>query len=299
MRLPDYGETGGQSGIGARLAAARAARGLSLESCAATLKLPLRVLRKIEAEDYSGIDSRVYLASYLNSYARLLDISQAAVDQALGELAPAQPVLVATGTMPRSRYLVERYAVGATYVVLTALIAVPLLWLGLRGGLDTKLTQIAPLDMPATHTPTRAAAPQHQAAAPVAAPVVPPPAPATPASEGDKPLMASIAPFSAMEATPPSAPATTPATHSLRIKLQAASWVEITEADGRRLEYDLLPAGAEREYRTDEPLEVRIGNADAASVEADGKPLDLSPYRHANVAHLQLFKADPATPSDG
>lgn len=296
MRLPEYGETGGHGGIGARLAAARAARGLSLESCAATLKLPLRVLRKIEAENYSGIDSRVYLASYLGSYARLLDVPQAAVDQAMDDLAPEQPVLIATGTVPRGRYLVERYAVGATYVVLTALIAVPLLWLGVRGGLDTKLTQIAPLDMPATQTPTRAAAPQRPAPLRPAAPVAPPPA-AT--AEDEKPLMASIAPFSAMEAAPPGAPASTSGAHSLRIRLEAASWVEVTEADGKRLEYDLLPAGTEREYRTDEPLEVRIGNADAASVEADGKPLDLTPYRHANVAHLELFKAAVTTPTDG
>ncbi|HEX7112941.1 MAG TPA: RodZ domain-containing protein [Mizugakiibacter sp.] len=281
------------------MAAARAARGLSLESCAATLKLPLRVLRKIEAEDYSGIDSRVYLASYLGSYARLLDLPQAAVDQAMDDLAPEQPVLVATGTVPRGRYLVERYAVGATYVVLTALIAVPLLWLGVRGGLDTKLTQIAPLDMPVKQTPTRAATAQPPAPVRPAAPVAQAPVAAAPTTEEEKPLMASIAPFTAMEATPSPAPASTSATHSLRIRLQAASWVEVTEADGKRLEYDLLPAGAEREYRTDEPLEVRIGNADAASVEADGKPLDLAPYRHANVAHLELFKAAATTPADG
>lgn len=294
MRLPEYGETGGHGGIGARLAAARAARGLSLESCAATLKLPLRVLRKIEAEDYSGIDSRVYLASYLGSYARLLDVPQVVVEQAMDDLAPEQPVLVATGTVSRGRYLVERYAVGATYVVLTALIAVPLLWLGVRGGLDTKLTQIAPLDMPATQAPAQAAATRQPAPARPAASVAPAPLAAAPAAEDEKPLMASIAPFTAMEATPTRASAT----HSLRIRLEAASWVEVTEADGKRLEYDLLPAGAEREYRSDEPLEVRIGNADAASVEADGKPLDLTPYRHANVAHLELFKAASTTPAD-
>lgn len=294
MRLAEYGETGGHGGIGARLAAARAARGLSLEACAAALKLPLRVLRKIEAEDYSGIDSRVYLASYLGSYARLLDIPLVDVERALDELAPEQPTLVATGTMPRGRYLVERYAAGATYAVLTALIAVPLLWLGLRGGLDTKLTHIAPLDMPAGRAPAPAAAPRPRTVAP---PATPPRAPA--AADGDKPLMASIAPFSAMETAPPAAAEAAPAKHSLRIHLDAESWVEVTRADGTRLEYGLLPAGSDREFHSDEPLEVRIGNADAASVEADGKPLDLAPYRHANVAHLQLFKTSAAAAADG
>lgn len=299
MRLPEYEETGGREGIGARLASARAARGLSLESCASSLKLPLRVLRKIEAEDYSGIDSKVYLASYLGSYARLLEVPQAVVEEALAQIAPETPSLVATGTLPRGRYLVERYAVGATYAVLTAMIAVPLVWLGLRGGLDTRLTQFAPLDVPTTSSSTRNAAGSRSAAAQRSAAATPSTPAATAAATDNKPLMASMTPFSAMETPPSAAPAPAAAAHSLRIRLDAASWVEVTDASGNRLEYDLLPAGSDREYHSDAPLEVRIGNAGAARIEADGKPLDLAPFQHANVAHFHLFKADDTpTPAD-
>ncbi|MCE5232363.1 MAG: RodZ domain-containing protein [Mizugakiibacter sp.] len=300
MRLPEYEETGGREGIGARLAAARAARGLSLESCASSLKLPLRVLRKIEAEDYSGIDSKIYLASYLGSYARLLEVPQAVVDEALAQIAPEAPALIATGTLPRGRYLVERYAVGATYAVLTAMIAVPLVWLGLRGGLDTRLTQFAPLDVPTTSTPTRNVAGSRTAAAQRSVASVKPAAPAAASAGADnKPLMASMAPFSAMETPPSAAPVPVAAAHSLRIRLDAASWVEVTDAGGNRLEYDLLPAGSDREYHSDASLEVRIGNAGAAHIEADGRPLDLAPFQRANVAHFHLFKADgTTTPAD-
>jgi cytoskeleton protein RodZ len=41
-------------------------------------------------------------------------------------------------------------------------------------------------------------------------------------------------------------------------------------------------------------LSIRLGNADGAGVQVDGKPLDLAPFRHANVAHIRLFGANGA-----
>lgn len=40
--------------FGSRLRAAREARGLDLEACASTLKLPARVLRKLELDQHDG-----------------------------------------------------------------------------------------------------------------------------------------------------------------------------------------------------------------------------------------------------
>jgi cytoskeleton protein RodZ len=112
------------------------------------------------------------------------------------------------------------------------------------------------------------------------------------------PVVASMAPFGTSTPAPPqpaeaqpAKPATTGA-HSLTLKLTAASWVEILSADGSKLEYGLLPAGAEKTYSSDGALSVRLGNADGAEVVVDGKPIDLAPFRHANVARLSLFGAD-------
>jgi cytoskeleton protein RodZ len=68
--------------------------------------------------------------------------------------------------------------------------------------------------------------------------------------------------------------------------------------DGSRLEYGLLPAGTAKTYRSDQALEIRIGNATGAQVSVDGQPVTLDPYRHSNVAHfrvdIQDGKAAPA-----
>src|SRR5579862_4015781 len=131
--------------LGGRLRAAREARGLDVETCAHALRLPTRVLKQVESNEYSGID-HVYLGGYLIKYARYLGVDEAEVKLELDRIKPPEPTLVATGGISHSRYLLENYARAATYVVLTAAIVVPTIWLGVRGTLDRDPSHLAPLD---------------------------------------------------------------------------------------------------------------------------------------------------------
>lgn len=299
--ITDGSSTDPNPSFGSRLRAAREARGLDVEACAHALRLPARVLRQLESDQREGIDYAVYLASYITKYARHLGMDEDAIQAEIAGIRRVVPKLVATGGMPRSRYLLERYATAATYVVLTAVIVVPMVWLGVRGTLDRDLSHLAPLDA----TPVA----QQDAAAHVAshAPTTPPPAPEptapTPADE-QQPLMASMAPFPGLEggslaAKPLAAAAPAPAGgHSLTLDLEQASWVEVVAADGSRLEYGLLPAGSSKTWHSPQPLDVRIGNASGARVSIDGQALPLETYRRANVAHFRVQDGKPA-PSGG
>jgi cytoskeleton protein RodZ len=80
--------------------------------------------------------------------------------------------------------------------------------------------------------------------------------------------------------------------HSLTLSLAEASWVEVIAADGSRLEYGLLPAGSHKTYHSEQPLEIRLGNASGAQVSVDGQALPLDAYRRANVAHFRLDLED-------
>ncbi len=293
--------------LGRELRAAREARKLDIEDCGHALKLPVRVLRKLEAGDYAGIDHGVYLRNYLTSYAACVGLPEQRVRDAIGELAPAErkPELVSTGGISRSHYLWQRCTTAATYIVLTAVIVVPLVWLGVKGGLDRELTHLEPLN---------------------SAPVAQPEAPETASSQADEsatvptgkqegaqsqveeqPLMASMAPFSALDsvdeltrtdrparkiATPPMA---VPGTHTLSIALTRPCWVEVTTADGERLAYDLFPAGTHKTWQSTRPFRVSIGNTTGATVLLDGKPVDLAAYQHANVAHFRVALEDGRT----
>lgn len=283
--------------FGQRLRAARESRKLDLDTCATALKLPTRILRKLEQGAYEGTDSRIYLASYLESYGRYLGVDAAAIDTEVAALRQPEPPLVATGGVSHSRFLFDRYRAAATYVVLTMVIAVPTVWFGVRSTLDRDLSHLAPLDaspvaqqdtqpVVSSHAATSTVTPvQAKAKAPVPQPVQ------------EQPLMASMAPFpnlgDATATAPPVATPTAPqGAHSLSLALDSASWVAVTQQDGTRLEYGLLPAGTNKTWHSDQPLEVRIGNAEGAQVSIDGTAVALDGYRHANVARFQMQITD-------
>ncbi|MEW9623320.1 helix-turn-helix domain-containing protein [Rhodanobacter geophilus] len=281
--------------FGSRLRAAREARGLELETCAHALKLPLRILRKLEQGEYAGIDSRVYLASYIGKYAQHLGIDEVAIQSELARIRQVEPPLVATGGISHSRFLLDRYATAATYVVLTLVFAVPTIWFGVRSTLDRDLSHLTPLDAsPVAQQDAQAKAPGKPGAQPVA-PVAKAPAPQ---SAQDQPLMASMTPFpnlgdDGMQPPKVAAPAADAAGgHSLTLSLSADSWVEVIGQDGTRLEYGLLPAGTSKTWHSDQPLDVRIGNVVGAQVSIDGQPVALDGFRHANVAHFRMQIAD-------
>lgn len=291
--------------LGGQLRAAREARGLDMHDCGQALRLPVRVLRKLEAGDYDGIEHGVYLRNYLDSYGTYVGLPEQDLREAIDRLAPREnrPQLVSTGGISRSHYMWQRYTTAATYVVLTAVIVVPLVWLGIKGGLDRELTHLEPLnaapvanqelalDVPAggaghadrgttTHDERRQAAAQ-----------------GTP--DDERPLMASMAPFSALDSVAPIKPKMpdirVPGSHVLTLSLSEPSWVEITTADGERLEYSLLPAGTERTYRSRQAMQVNIGDATGAMVRLDGKPVELAPYQRANVARFRIDTNDGKT----
>jgi cytoskeleton protein RodZ len=297
------------AGFGGRLRAAREARGLSIEACVQALRLPGRLLRQLEAGEYSGIDYQVYLSGYLSKYARHLGVDEDALQEELARLTPRQPELVVTGGVSHSRYLLERYVTAATYVVLTAVIVVPMVWLGVRGTLDRDMPRLAPLDASPV-AQQDAPAPSASAALAVAGAAPAPVQAPESHAEDQQPLLASMAMFPpldhniskaplATEAAAPdaAAPAQGQGAHSLSLELPSASWVEVTAADGSRLEYGILPAGSSKSYRSDSPLDVRIGNATGAKAVVDGQPVQIDAFRRANVARFRVDVRDgKATP---
>jgi len=290
-----------QPSFGSRLRAAREARGLDLEACANALRLPVRVLRKLELDQYDGTDSKVYLGSYIAKYGRHLGINDASIQLEVDRIRQVDAPLVTSGGISHSRFLFDRYATAATYVVLTLVIAVPTLWFGVKSTLDRDITHLAPLDaapvaqqeQAGTSTPAMVAADRaRQPAAPVQA------AAADTASE--QPLLASMAPFPSLASdTRPAVPAPPAAMaaagsggHQLELTLSAPSWVEVTRADGTRLEYGLLPAGSHAVYHSDQPLNVSIGNVGGAQVAIDGQAVGMDDFRRANVAHFRVQVQD-------
>lgn len=293
--------------LGGRLRAAREARGWNVGDVVAELRIPARIIERLENDDYAGFNDAVFLRGYLKSYARLVGVpvdETARIVDAHAHVAP----LVATGTISRSRYLFERYSASATYLTLTAIIVVPAVWLATHGGLQQNLARVTPLDPPPAHVADVAqneSVPDSQAGSSNAdatadAPSAATSTPLTIPPVEQAPIVASMTPFQVAHPPETATAATTetsgnkPASngqgaHIVTLKIAQPSWVEVTAADGRKLEYSMLPAGTEHEYRSDGTVSVRLGNAQGAEVHADGNVIDLAPFQRGNVAHLKLF----------
>lgn len=299
FNLPSEAED--EASLGQRLRLAREEKGWTLDEVCSRLRLPQRVVAMLESNDYDRIEHDVYLRGYLASYSRLLEIPVQAVDTQLRDRAPNVPALVATGRISHSRYLFQRYSVPTVYVILTGLIVAPAVWLATHGGLDQNLARLAPLEQPLPGESAAAATPltlplESTAAAPVAAGATPPEQ-AAPALAEQQPLMASIVPAIKHEPAPEPPPPAIPAGgYQISLSLKDASWVEMIGSDGQRVEFGLLPAGSSKTYTLTQPVSVRLGNSANAQLQINGKPVDLAPFRRANVAHLKLADGAAVAP---
>lgn len=289
----DRGMPPGDESTGERLRAAREAKGLSIAQCASELHLPVKVLERLERNEFGQAEHFVFLRGALSGYAKLLGLPPGSCDQTLRAIAPAeQPALVSVTRTSPARWLLQRYGTAATYIVLTATIAVPLVLLGLRGGLERPPTRIVSLDQaPAAssqpaQTKATAKSPAHSAASP-----------------DETPFRASMTPFAAIGlsditgsetaktpvAPAPVPPAVTAGRHALTIAANTDCWFEITDAVGDKVDSGLLHAGDSRTWHSSGVLHVILGNADGVSVTGDGRPFALAPYRRENVARFDVF----------
>lgn len=258
----------GSRGCGARLRKAREAAGLTEADVAERLKMPVRVVRSLEAEDWSRLGAPVFVRGQLRSYSRLLGLTTAPMVAASGVAPIEPPVLVPRTFTPPMQRLVEQVARRLVYIVLTAAIAVPV-WLATRPHLGNVAHDAAPLDVPANvgaagRTPPRTAS-----------------SPADPS-----PLVASLAPL------PPHAGAAP----ALSLQFDGDSWVQVTAPDGRKLEESLLHAGDERSYDAGDVGRIVIGNAGVVRVRNEGQDVDLAPYARSNVARFTVSSGGSLEP---
>jgi cytoskeleton protein RodZ len=269
---PDGGIPDGNRGCGARLRKAREAAGLTQADVAERLKMPVRVVQSLEAEDWSRLGAPVFVRGQLRSYSRLLGLTTAPMVAASG-VAPVEPPILKPRTYtPPMQRMAEQMARRLVYIVLTAAIAVPV-WLATRPHLGIVVHDAAPLDAPANLGSGAAAEPvNHDGSL---------------AHSDPSPLVASLAPMPARAAMVP----------AFSLQLTGDSWVQITAPDGHALEQSLLHAGEQRSYAAGEIAHVVIGNATAARVQRDGRVVDLAPYSHSNVARFTVSSDGSLVPA--
>jgi cytoskeleton protein RodZ len=251
-------------GCGSVLKKAREDAGISRQDAAGQLKMPERVLKSLEEENWQQLGAPVFIRGQLRSYARLLKVD---IDPYLqqAQLQPIRPAeLISHSHTPRYQRLMESVARRAVYVVITAAIAVPV-WVATQSHIgegDSQTT--ASLDVVPSEAVTASGdglTPQQQAAARTqSAPYVASLTPPLPRNNGN----------------------------GLTLHMTGDSWVQVTGIDGGTLEKGLLKSGEERSFRHGQVGRVVLGNASAVEVQQAGSTVDLAPYKRANVARFAV-----------
>lgn len=275
--------------LGTRLRAAREAMGLGVAEAGERLKVPVAIVEAMERDDHARLGAAVFARGHLCCYARLVGVPTALVESALAPEPP--PPLHTTVRVSRSHYLIDRYARRAVYVVLTASIVLPVVWLATRDQLPGGVPLVSSLDAPAG---------SGEDAREIRLPL------RSDAEAGgfqDRQVVASMAPFYREQAPaqapqPPVAPPAAPKA-SLDLSFAGPSWVEVLARDGRRLAFGLVPAGERRSFDLAEVASVSIGDADAVQVSMDGQSMDLAPFRRAKVARFTLSSDGEPKPAGG
>lgn len=276
--VPD-GDGDGDRGCGQRLCKAREAAGLTHADVATRLKMPVRVVKSLEEEDWSRLGAPVFVRGQLRSYSRLLGLTTAPMMDASG-VAPVEPPRLQPKTYtPASRRIAELLARRFVYIVLTAAIVVPV-WLATRSHLGEIVHDATPLDVP---VPTLGAAdPAGNDAA-------------TGQKRDPGTVLASLASLpsrSDKAGTDKAIPAP-----ALSLRLVGDSWVRVIGTDGRPLEQSLLRAGEQRQYASGEVSRVVLGNATAVEVRRNGRSQDLELFQRANVARFTVSSDGSLAPA--
>jgi cytoskeleton protein RodZ len=260
----------GDRGCGARLRKVREAAGLSQSDVATRLKMPVRVVESLEADDWDRLGAPVFVRGQLRSYSRLLGLATAPVHAASGVPPVEPPTLVPRTYTPHMQRLGEQLARRFVYVVITAAIAVPV-WLATRPHLGIASQDAAPLDV------RTFGAEGNGNASGTAIPT-------------DSEPSAVVASLTALPSRPAAAPA-------LSLRFQGDSWVEVTAADGQSIEQSLVRAGEQRSYANGAVSRVVLGNAAAVEVLRNGQAQDLTPYLRANVARFTVSSDGSLAPA--
>jgi cytoskeleton protein RodZ len=307
---------------GHRLAEARKAKGLSLEEVASQLRLNVSMLQALENDDYSHLPPAAYVSGYVRSYARALGLTEAEVLRSHATAPSGEPPIVGVvarshtaqvpGNDPRVK-LVSGLIIGGFLIISGA-------WWVVQS--EDSVLPPAPEQTAALPPPDSGAvpaAPGAEVPAPAAvAPAVTAPAsvpamgaatmPARPAPVTPAPVPAAKpAPAAPAAATPPVAEAPKPAApppppltadvlqSKVVLEFSADCWVDVVDAAGRQLAYELAPAGRKIRLRGEAPFTVFFGYSPGVQVTFNDQPYDHRPFQRKDVARFKLGTAEDNT----
>ncbi len=303
----------GLAAVGDRLAKAREQQQRTVESVASDLHLRMEVVRAIEHGDEAQLPALTFVRGYVKSYARLLELDDAALVARLpaaGEHSPEPLKRVgmrrAGVSLPAGKWFIWTLVlIALVFLVVYGAPVLERLWTTSTGSNEVPSDQLqlpqaeptennesALLALPETPLLVEQETPSlvEQEMPPLVEPETPPLAEQD-MVETPEPDSAEQAPAEQAAAEKPVEPETvtqdTAGPALIQMRFSEDSWVEM-ESHGRKLVVGTQYAGSERTVRAEPPIQILLGNAPGVELVYRGKVVDITPYQRGKVARLIL-----------
>ena len=307
LSLTPEGAATAPTTAGALLKAARQLAGVHLAVLSVNLKVPVRQLEALEADQYPADQSPVFARALAASMCRQLRVDPAPMlalmPMSSNYLEPHGAVrhaYVAPTDLGRVRRVSAdvpskaRWAAGAMVVLIAVLIWAPhpSQWVWLKAvtaaltatlaspesqpesvaTVITPVSEAMSLNPPAITDPSQAGGQGDPVTLPMAIPVTP-----GMLAAASVPVSASV-PTAASVALPP----------ELLFSALNTSWVEVRDSQNQLLWNGVLHTGDSKRLPAPHPVSVVVGRADAIQVNFKGQPVDLKPHTKINVARFEV-----------
>jgi len=254
-------------GWGESLRQARIAQGLSINEVSTQLHFDVSLVENIESEVLEKLPPASFVKGYLRNYARQLDIDPepivAAYNEVCGNEAPVISKVVRFKESS-SRDAGPRYI---TWLVLAGLIIPMVFWW------RSEVLKPAVVD-------TEQAVPESGQFVSVVPEIVAVP------EMIDEPIIGPA--VEEVIAAVPEPATETPLLSTLALTFEQDSWIEVHDAQGKRLYMDMAKAGQSKTVEGEAPFKLLLGNAPAVTVEYNGDVYDHSKHNRKGVARFTL-----------
>ena len=261
--------------VGSYLRGLRQRRGVSLDEISRSTRIPQRYLESLEGDDFAPLPAPPFTRGFIRAYCQALheppDEALACYDaDRAGRVGPhvAQPhdaALLESQSLRESRTPRESRGRGVLLVSFVMLVV-------LGAALFAVTLALQPPGVRRTEQRTSESAPSQSKALPTGVPMErqrtedpsPSPPPRTPAA---------TAPIPPAPATPaPAAVTGVASSYRLVARTSELTWVRVRTEDGRMSEEN-IPAGEIREWVSNRPFVLSIGNAGGVTLELNGRRL--------------------------
>ena len=273
------------------LTAVRESMGLSLADVAQRLKLHPKQLSAIEAGDWNALPGKSFVRGSVRGYARLLGVDAEPLLKTIGGFEPVETLKPSPSldrTMPSSSssgfgFDGDRRSKRWLWALLglAGVIGLALFFGGKGDSLYGYRWSLSPPAKPAAQpsTPGPSVEPPQQLVQQPAAPAADVLTPTPGVVLGD-PQAQTVAPTIAGPASGPDSKVQSAVAKSgaqVRLSVKQDAWVEIKDANGKVLQFGLVKGGQTIELSGKAPYVYTIGNANQASLEFEGREIDLKP----------------------